>query len=80
MQHWSLSKSYHTLEVGEILWPGNDLNGKKICKESTVGRLNNGFPSNTGSCIWYLSGKETPEFKSLQEFEKHYSKQAQIKQ
>lgn len=70
--HLNMTKYYLLKQQGEIVWPGNAIDGKKIFCETRTGKNKAERATNNIKKYWYLEGENTPEFKTVEEFITHY--------
>lgn len=71
MAHMSMAKVHLLSQQGQIVWPGNPIDGKKIIVETKTPKTKHGFGKAT-TC-YYLNEKDSPMFEDTKEFIKHYS-------
>lgn len=59
------------IDAGTVVWPGNPIDGQKLCRQVTTKKTKMGGYGK-GRAIYFLSGDKTPEFDTIEKFYEHY--------
>jgi hypothetical protein len=70
--HMTFSNGAEKIEKGTIVWPDNPIDGKIILRSICTPRNKRG-EWGEGEVAYFLNEDKSPEFKSIEDFIKHYT-------